>query len=64
MTTGPGGERFDYPERLSGGDAVGHAIDRPHGAGGGEEMRLQIVDLEQRARRRCGRTAARRLDLL
>ena len=30
--------------------AVGDAVDRPHDAGGGEEMRLQIVDLEQRPR--------------
>ena len=38
----------DHAQRLAAAQAVGNAIDRPHDAGGREEMRVEIVDLQQR----------------
>ena len=39
----------DHAERLAAAQAVGHAVDRAHDTGGREEMRVEIVDLQQRS---------------
>jgi hypothetical protein len=52
------------PQGFAGIDAPGDAVDRPHHPAGGEEMGLQIVDLEQRFGRRRSRIAKRPFDRL
>ena len=38
----------DDTQRLARRDLIRHAIDRTHDPGGGEEMRFQLLDFEQR----------------
>jgi hypothetical protein len=43
-----------HPQCLSAAHGIGDTIDRPHGTAGGEEMRPQIFDFQDRfARRRA-----------
>jgi hypothetical protein len=54
----------DDPEGLAEMHDPGDAVDCPHHAAEGEEMGLEIVDLEQRRSRPGGRSAARFFDRL
>ena len=38
----------DDAQRLAASQRIAHAVDRAHDAGRGEEMRLEILDLQQR----------------
>jgi hypothetical protein len=44
----PAAALADDPKRLTTLDVVRHTVNRPHGPGRREEMRLQIVDVEDR----------------
>ena len=54
----------DHAQDLSGAHVVGDSVHRPHHPGGGEEMGLQIVDLEQRFCLRRARICGRPRDRL